>query len=278
MRFILCAAALAVLLPACEMTTQLSTGQGYLEGYDRYALKGAGGADAAKGEAAAKSIDAKVRKAAAVEPHLAFPARIGLARIEYGGLAPVPPAEADAWLALAGRLSPWLGEFVPISPLIASFAAADAAPGEGPGSGRDHFRYDTRYDVTERVVQQIRVGAARQHVDYVLVYEVLGDSSDELTPLSVLDLSIVGMFLVPSRSLEATSTANAILIDVRNGYPYGTARGAAEDSRLSPNAGSTDRRRNLFQRTKVAAVADLTKNVETMARDLYAKAQQQAKK
>jgi hypothetical protein len=34
----------------------------------------------------------------------------------------------------------------------------------------------------------------------------------------------------------------------------------------------------LFQRTKVAAVVDLTKHVEIMARDLYAVTQLQAKK
>jgi hypothetical protein len=277
MRFISCAAGLAVLLSACDTTTQLSSGQSYLDGYDRYVIRGGSDEGAAKGEAA-KSLDAKVRKAAAVEPHLAFPARIGLARIEYGRLAPVPPAEGDAWLALAGRLSPWLGEFVPISPLVASFTSTEIAPGEGPADRREYFPYDRRYEPTDLVVQQIRLGAARQHVDYVLVYEVLGESRDELTPLSVADLSIIGMFLVPSRSLEATSTANAILLDVRNGYPYGTARGSAEDSRLSPNAGSTDRRYNLFQRTKVAAVVDLTKHVEIMARDLYAVTQLQAKK
>jgi hypothetical protein len=280
MRSIACVVALAATLSACNSMYQLSSGQSYLDGYDRYARDATTGAEGAakSGGPGDKSLSAKVRQAATVEPHLIFPARIGLARIEYGRLAPVPPAEADAWLALAGRLSPWLGEFVPVSPLVASFAAAEVAPGEGPADNRDYFRYDTRYDVTDRVVQQIRVGAARQHVDYVLVYEVLGDSSDELTPLSVVDLSIVGAFLIPSRALEATSTANAILIDVRNGYPYGTARAAAEDSRLSPNAGSTDRRRNLFQRTKVAAVADLTTHVETMARDLYAKTQQRAGK
>ena len=276
MRFILSATAMAVLLSACEANTQLSSGGSYLEGYDRYVVQG-GSEGATRDEATAKSLNAKVRKAAAVEPRLAFPARIGLARIEYGRLAPVPPAETDAWLGLAERLSPWLGEFVPISPLVASFASAEVAPGEGAGDERsDYFRYDRRYDPTDRVVQQIRLGAARQHVDYVLVYEVLGNSNNEMTPLSVVDLSIVGAFLFPSRVLEATSTANAILIDVRNGYPYGTARGAAEDSRLSPNAGSTDRRRNLFLRTKAAAVVDLTKHVETMARDLYAKAQQRA--
>jgi hypothetical protein len=276
MRSILGAAAVAILLSACAVDTQLSSGASYLEGYDRYVAQ-SGAAGAAKGEAA-KSLNAKVREAAAVEPHLRFPARIGLARIEYGRLAPVPPAEGDAWLALAGRLSPWVGEFVPISPLVASFALAEVAPGEGPNDEmRHYYPYERRYEPTDRVVQQIRLGAARQHVDYVLVYEVLGDSRDDLTPLSVLDLSIVGMFLVPSRSLEATSSANAILIDVRNGYPYGTARGTAEDSRLSPNAGSTDRRRALFQRTKTAAVVDLAKNVEAMARELYAQAQQQSK-
>lgn len=73
-----------------------------------------------------------------------------------------------------------------MSPLVAQLAAASA--------GRDAVR---------SVADTIRIGAARQHLDAVLVYGVASGRRDSATPLSILDLTIIGNFLVPSRALQA---------------------------------------------------------------------------
>ena len=107
-KFALVAAVGALLLSACEHYTQTTSGADYLARYDAsYTPLEGGGSD----------VDADVRRIAAVEPDIRFPARIGLARIEHGSLIGVPADEGYIWQALAEDLDPRFGEFVPVSPL-----------------------------------------------------------------------------------------------------------------------------------------------------------------
>jgi len=156
----------------------------------------------------------------------------------------VPLAEADAWLELVRTRGAAYGEFVPVSPLVAQLTAASV--------GRDSVR---------SVVDTIRIGAARQHLGAVLVYEVSGGRRDSATPLSVLDLTIIGNFPVPSRALQGRATAAAMLIDVRNGHPYASASAQAEEDGVWTNSGSTDRSAELMRRAQVEAVRRLTVEV-----------------
>jgi len=149
---------------------------------------------------------------------------------------------------------------VPILPLIASLAASETVA-HTPNAG---YR-----DRVESIVRKIRPGAARQHTDAVLIYEVSGRQRNESTVLSMADLTIIGMFMIPSRTLEAKGVANALPIDVRNGYPYGTATATADDTGISTLVGSDDRAWALAQGTRTKAAIALTAEVEQMARDLY---------
>ncbi len=243
--------ALPALLAACQMNTQATSGRAYLEKYDGIAATTGG------------AMEPEIRLAADVEPALKFPARIGLARIENGRMSTIPDVEAVAWIDLAKRLGPKFGEFVPISPLVVSLAstAGSAAP-------RKNI-YGYQGSAVARTVKDVRLGAARHHVDVVLIYEVHGRKSDQATILSVADITIVGAFLMPSRSLQATGTAQAILVDVRNGYHYGNAQASVTDTDFVPSVGSTERTRSLEFEAKSAAAVKLTENVETMAERLY---------
>lgn len=228
-----------VLSVAACTTVQTTSGGDYVAARPEWAA--AQGVSAKPG-AAGGSIERAVFEAANAEPLLRFPARIGLARIHQGRLTTVPPGEADAWLELIRTRGAAYGEFVPVSPLVAQLTAASVA-------GRDTVR---------SAVDTIRIGAARQHLDAVLVYEVAGGRRDNATPLSVLDLTIVGNFLVPSRALQGRATAAAMLIDVRNGYPYASTSAQAEEDGVWTNSGSTDRSMELMRRTEVEAVRRLT--------------------
>jgi hypothetical protein len=166
-----------------------------------------------------------------------------LAHLHQGRLATVPPAEADAWLELVRTRGAAYGEFVPVSPLVAQLTVASAVP-----------------DAVRSAADTIRIGAARQHLDAVLVYEVSGGRRDSATPLSVLDLTVVGNFLIPSRALQGRATA-AMLIDVRNGYPYLSTSAQAEEDGVWTNSGSTDRSTELMRRAEVEAVRRLTAEV-----------------
>src|SRR5258708_5370106 len=77
-----------LLLSGCA-TTQLSSGSEYLAARPEYS------------PASGTDLDKDVARAADVEPLLRFPAKFGLARISGGQFVPVPPKEADAWIAFA---------------------------------------------------------------------------------------------------------------------------------------------------------------------------------
>lgn len=239
-RWSLLAGASVLALCGCATTVQTSSGRDYLAARPDWLPP-------ATAAGQPMSVDRAVFEAASAEPLLRFPARLGLARLEHGSLTSVPPAEADHWLALAKDLGPGFGEFVPISPLVAELAAG----AERAGSPR-------------AAIDRIRIGAARQHVDAVLVYEVRGSGNDSLTPLSVLDLTIVGAYLVPSRAVKGEAAADAMLVDVRNGYPYGTAASHAEESGLAPSFGSGSRSLAAERDAEAKAVGNLTGAVRTM--------------
>ena len=238
-------------LASCGYTVQDSSGRDFLN-RDPSLLASAESKATSRG---ADDMRRAVRDAANVEPRLTFPARIGIARIETGRMTAIPPAEAEAWAKMAERLGPRFGAFVPVSPLIAELVASES-------------ERSNRGGVAE-TVRKLRLGAARQHIDAMLVYEVAGHANDNNSPLSVADLTIIGMFVVPSRHLKAEGFASALLIDVRNGYPYGTATERASDQNLVPNVGSTAKTGDLLRDVRTSAAVKLVGEVEKMAEALY---------
>lgn len=200
-------------------------------------------------------IDPEIRAAASVEPALKLPARFGLARIADGRMTAIPEAEAALWRAAAAKHAQF-GEFVAISPLLAAFAVDSQEPGALRGPRRD----------VADIVRRIRLGAARQHVDAVLVYEVGASASSDWTWLALADLTIVGGAFLPTRSLAAAGRAEALLIDVRNGYPYGSASARADLSEFFPSWGSDLRTGQIRDAVSYKVVQNLVPEVEAMFR------------
>lgn len=245
-----------VLLAACGHSVQTTSGSKYLSAYNDPEV-------AIDREVA---TDAEIAAAADVEPQLRFPARIGLARIGEQGLVAAPPAEAQAWLELAGRLGSGYGEFVPVSPLVAALATPEPSK-LVVTLNQDRARsYRTSL---ARVVRDIRLGAARQHLDAVLIYETFGTSSEASNPLAVTKLALIGFFL-PTENVEAEGAAQAVLVDVRNGYTYGTASAVSQKpaSRITNVSDSDDAHAAARGEAEARAVANLTGEVEIMMRDL----------
>ena len=73
----------------------------------------------------------------------------------------------------------------------------------------------------------IRLAGARQHLDAVLIYEVDATADSKNNPLSLADWTIIGAFVLPSQDVKAQGVAQAILLDVRNGYHYGSVQAVA---------------------------------------------------
>ncbi len=235
-----------LLTTACSYTTQGSSGSDYLARYSQpqYAK--------AKAATDTADVDARVKDIAMIEPHLEFPARIGIARIEHGRLSTIPADEGEAWVNAAKKLGEGYGEFVPVSPLIAEMVAT-------PTSGTTQ---------AARIVSTIRQGAARQHLDYVLVYEVGVSRRDKANVLSLADLTVVGMFVIPSRSINVEATASGILLDVRNGYPYATLTAHSEKKGLSRLVSSGSTTHEYAKTAQGRAVVKLSSEFEAAMSDL----------
>lgn len=227
----------ALLLSACATVPQYTSGADYLNRYPTTVTT-------------SSETDAAIRDIAAVEPDLRFPARIGLARIERGQLLPVPADEAGYWTDAAAALGPEFGQFIPVSPLVANMV--------NPGYSRQDGE----------IVDHIRRGAARQHLDYVIAYEVTDMTESTRNGLSLADLSVLGLFILPSRDVKAESAASAILIDVRNGYPYLTGSTFADKQAMSTVIGSGDRKDKLKDKARHVAVAQIATEFAEGLQDL----------
>ncbi len=235
---------IAVVLAGCGHSVQTTSGADYLSGYSESGLIEETG------------IDQRVREVAAIEPNLQFPARIGLARIDKGGLSSIPSAEAGAWAAAAERLGPTFGTFVPVNRLVAEMVAPQ----------QPHQRNEA--DRLRQAVEQIRLAAARQHIDAVLIYQThyTADTTDNL--LSIADWTIIGAFMLPGQSIDATAFASALLVDVRNGYPYGTADTVVDRETIATTWGSDSVGAELGDEARSAAAVLLVDDVEQMMLDL----------
>ncbi|PKP81180.1 MAG: hypothetical protein CVT79_10960 [Alphaproteobacteria bacterium HGW-Alphaproteobacteria-18] len=233
---------------ACASNVQTTSGADYLARYDASYTPLAGGGHA--------EIDAEIRQIAAVEPDIRFPARIGLARIEKGQLTTIPAREGEAWAAMTENLGGLYGEFVPVSPLIAAMVS--------PETDKPRYQYTAGDTIAE-----IRRGAARQHLDYVLAYEVAVSGKNRGSALSVADLTVIGMFVLPGRSLEVEAAASGILIDVRSGYPYATLTAFADRKGLSRTINawevSQDMRKDASAKAVLELAGELRQSLEILA-------------
>lgn len=233
---------LAALTTGCQHAVQTTSGRQYLQGYQQLPET---------------LTDQAVMDAAKIEPNLKFPARIGLIRIAHGQVTPIPPEEAEAWITLTETLGSDFGEFMPVSRMIAAMAAGDQ-----PRRSHDYE------DHLKGLIRNIRLGSARQHLDAVLMYEVCGTAEAHLNPAAVANLTLLGGYLAPGKTLKIKGLAQALLLDVRNGYPYGTALATVEDRGYVPAFGSRERQATRTEQAQISAALKLIPEVDQMMRKL----------
>jgi hypothetical protein len=233
-----------LLLTACDHLTQTTSGNDWLGAHPPQTV------DLTPG-----NIDQAVRDAAAVEPLLRFPARIGIARLDGWRLSTIPPDEAKEWTDVAQHLGDKFGTFVPVSP----FVVAMLEPVRDPNV----LTSDAR-----RTIETIRIAAARQHLDAVLIYETDATENTKSNPLSLAEWTLIDAFVVPTENVRAEGIAQAILLDVRNGYPYGTVQTSADDTASAARFERDDARAAERDKVRVSAVAKLAAESEAMMRKL----------
>ena len=249
------AAAGTLLIAACSHQTQYSSGSDYLKQHVERLER----VPVASGQER-QEIDDVILKVANVEPVLQFPGRFGLARIANGRLSVIPDSEVVAWTDLAGRLS-GMGQFVPISPLVAELA-----------SGSQRYSYDRWQGNVGQTIEKIRLGAARQHVDAVLIYEIGARAGKSSTAFALADITLIGGAFLPTREITAEGRASALFVDVLNGYPYGTATARVDLSSYFISWGSDRRTEQKRDEAAKTVVDRLIPEVEQMMIELRGKA------
>jgi hypothetical protein len=258
---------LSIVLASCTHTEQTTSGQEYLSKYQYVPAAPSQRVTSADGkQEEMKSIDQRVREVAAVEPILKFPARIGLARIDNGALTNIPAEEAEGWDKVRQKLGSSFGEFVPVNPLVARMVA-EGGPSRAQSSG---------------VIDVIRLGAARQHLDAVLIYELISKETSRSNILAAANTTIIGGYVLPSQLNEAQGLGNALLIDVMQGYPYGTLNTiVGKKSRLSSSWGwgsGSGSREDFAAKVKTEASRQLAEEAYEMFVALRAKLAENAEK
>lgn len=243
-------AVMSVGLGACQ-TSQSTSGKSYVDKYKNVPVSGS---KAERGTVGIFNIDEKVREVAAVEPILKFPGRYGIAKIEHGRLTPIPEEEMKVWLKVKDNQGHNFGEFIPVSPMVADMTSELA--------GLDKSSKDS-------LINEIRLGAARQHLDAVLVYEAYSKAKSKDNLLKVGDLTIIGHYLLPSEHVSSVGYANAMLIDVVQGYPYGSVSVTGdEQSGFSTSANRGENRISFAKKARTDAVAALAPEVDDMLTNL----------
>ena len=102
---------------------------------------------------------------------------------------------------------------------------------------------------------EIRLAAARQGADALLVLKGRAKTTRSWNPLAFLYLTIVGYFVVPGTNIDALMTIESALFDVGNGYVYSTNEADGEGDTFGP--GGVVREENALLRAKRRALETL---------------------
>ncbi len=262
--FILCLVSLGLI--SCA-TTQTTSGQSYIAKYsndikDRQRNKEVGNLEynkkvENKDVSNGMGMKEKLLQVASVEPTLKFPARIGIARIDHGHLSNIPLDEAEAWKTLQNNLGEDFGELIPINTMIANLVSHD---------------FESSDNKKTQIINKIRLGAARQHIDAVIIYEPYSNLRRKSNLLNIADITIIGALILPSQNIEIEGFASAIFIDVFQAYPYGTVQVTLDkDEYHSTSWNLSYKQRKVSDMTKIKSSIKLISEVENMLIDLREK-------
>ena len=193
-------------------------------------------------------------------PDLAFPIRFGLARIHEGQLSVIPRAEAAEWQALRQRLSQHWYQILPLSPLVTAAAGHPLGKRQSPRCQGQYM------DCLSELVRQIRAGADRQQLNVVLLYEAKSWPEFPEDPQGAVDHAAIGLWMAPHEMVETGAAAEAVLLDVRSGRPFGLAttgvpKFESDRAASQPASEAAEAHR---QSATTRAVAALVREVETM--------------
>jgi hypothetical protein len=101
-------------------------------------------------------------------------------------------------------------------------------------------------------LKAVRVAAARVQADAVLLMSSVTEVSAYLNPLSILNLTVAGIWIAPGHHREAMTILEGIVMDNRNEYVYWTGSAQATGTTTAPLAYIDDA--DAIRRSRVAAL------------------------
>jgi hypothetical protein len=103
-------------------------------------------------------------------------------------------------------------------------------------------------------------------MDYLLLVGATVDSRTHPTPVSILDLTIVGAYVVPSNSISGQARASGILIDIRTDQVVMTSSATAGDRTMAPSIADQGVEDHLIRALRDEVYRQLNKQILTDAR------------
>ena len=197
-----------------------------------------------------------IADALSVQPQFVWPARlavveVGPLRDYYGGYGPkLSSTEEDLWIDAVKNAHPDIEAVVPVSDLFLPRSSYDS-------SGRSAL-----------TLRDVRLAATGVQADLVLVYQTRSDWGENGNPLSLLYLTIVGLWVSPGTDLESIHVAQGALIDVRNGFVYGVVSADNTGKTVIPEVYSEGALRDLQEKTRNACIKELARETADLLADL----------
>ena len=119
---------------------------------------------------------------------------------------------------------------------------------------------------TRSALRRIERLAHDTGMDYLLLVGATVDSRTRPTPASILDLTIIGAYVVPSNDLSGQARASAILIDVRTDQVLMTSSATANDKTFAPSVVDQGAEDHLIRALRDEVYQALTKQILVDAR------------
>jgi len=113
----------------------------------------------------------------------------------------------------------------------------------------------------EKAIQKMCRLSEDLGLDYLFIYGGTIDIGHVTSPLSVLDWTIIGAYVVPSHSLDGTGKAAAALIDVKNRALVFTLNSEVKLTSSATSAGVEGSHDIIFNRLQKEVTADLAKRL-----------------
>ena len=214
---------LSMTLAGCH-STGLSPREGYSRDFQSYLM----------------AIYSDPALAQSARPALAMPAKVAVAQV--GEVT--PPQELVDQLADHSDL----------------FGAVMPAPGLFDALPYGYNNQPTAQQVQEHArthVATMQRFAADMGADYLFMYGGTVDTDSRENPLQVLDLTIVGAFVVPSRNVKGLAKASGLLVDVRSGRPVMLVTAQSEKSSLASCSGEDAEERRVIERLRREVIGKL---------------------